>query len=256
MSTKQKPAAWIMLRGLGREIGHWYGFDELLKKTLAPTPVIALDLPGVGSENGKLPAWNIQGIMEDVRGRIPKSLPQPLGIFAISLGGMVAYEWWRQHPSEVSGLVLVNTSYQSYSNFYRRLRPSAWPIMLSSTLEKNPMERERQILKMVSQRPERYDEWAKAFAKIVEDRPVALPAIARQFKAAWTYRPPRQAPDVPSLLLSSAADAMVHPGCSLALASDWKAPIQYHPSAGHDLTLDEPQWVASAVSQFIKSTYT
>ena len=60
------------------------------------------------------------------------------------------------------------------------------------------------------------------------------PAL-RQLLAAMRYRAPRRVPPVPLLLLSGAADGLVHPACSAAVARAWRLPMAVHPDAGHDL---------------------
>jgi hypothetical protein len=46
-------------------------------------------------------------------------------------------------------------------------------------------------------------------------------------------------------------DKLVNPHCSRTLAQQWQAPLRAHDSAGHDLTLDEPDWVAQQVRDWI-----
>jgi pimeloyl-ACP methyl ester carboxylesterase len=65
--------------------------------------------------------------------------------------------------------------------------------------------------------------------------------------AAARYRAPRQAPGLPILLLASQHDKLVDSRCSQALAAAWRCPLEMHPTAGHDLPLDDPHWVAQQV---------
>jgi pimeloyl-ACP methyl ester carboxylesterase len=53
------------------------------------------------------------------------------------------------------------------------------------------------------------------------------------------------------LILSSRQDGLVHVNCSLAIASRWKCPLQLHPTAGHDLVLDDPDWVIKEVQRWL-----
>ncbi len=45
-------SAWLLLRGLGREKRHWGSFPEALERKLGAR-VLALDLPGFGTENAR-----------------------------------------------------------------------------------------------------------------------------------------------------------------------------------------------------------
>jgi pimeloyl-ACP methyl ester carboxylesterase len=65
--------------------------------------------------------------------------------------------------------------------------------------------------------------------------PVSRANALRQLLAAMRYRAPRRVPPVPLLLLSGAADGLVHPACSAAVARAWRLPMAVHPDAGHDL---------------------
>jgi pimeloyl-ACP methyl ester carboxylesterase len=67
--------------------------------------------------------------------------------------------------------------------------------------------------------------------------------MLRQLAAAAFFSPPPGPPSVPTLLLASAWDRLVSPICSQQLAVRWSLPIRLHPNAGHDLPLDDPDWV-------------
>jgi pimeloyl-ACP methyl ester carboxylesterase len=54
---------------------------------------------------------------------------------------------------------------------------------------------------------------------------------------------------VPLLLLASRGDALVDPRCSLAIAQRWACEIAMHPWAGHDLPLDDADWVVQQVRE-------
>lgn len=69
----------------------------------------------------------------------------------------------------------------------------------------------------------------------------------RQLHAAVRYRiqsPPR----VPILLLASRHDRLVDVRCSHSIARAWRCDLHEHPSAGHDLPLDDPDWVVEHVA--------
>jgi predicted alpha/beta hydrolase family esterase len=53
------------------------------------------------------------------------------------------------------------------------------------------------------------------------------------------------------LVLTSAADRMVDPSCSRALARQWGCALREHASAGHDLPLDDGAWVSEQVAQWL-----
>ena len=250
---KPDPKAVILLRGLGREVAHWNGFDNLLQKKMNGLPIIPVDLPGAGDQNSAEVPWTMRGITRDVRTRALQKSPGPFVIVAMSLGGMIAYEWWRVFPEDVTHLILINTSFGSFSPFYRRLRPSVWPGFWKSSVEKDLAKREAIMLEFLSHKPERFLDWSKAFGKVQSERPVKLTSIIRQILAAALYHPMGEKPSAKTLILASSRDDLCNPLCSMDIASRWGVKIEVHPTAGHDLTLDEPEWVAEAVNHFVNS---
>jgi len=80
--------------------------------------------------------------------------------------------------------------------------------------------------------------------------PVSRGNTLRQLLAAARFSAVKK-PAVPLLILAGAGDRMVHPSCSQRLARAWGADFALHPSAGHDLTLDDGDWVAREVKAWL-----
>ena len=59
---------------------------------------------------------------------------------------------------------------------------------------------------------------------------------------------------LPTLLLASRNDGLVDVRCSRGLAAAWKVPLVEHASAGHDIPLDDPEWVAGVVAEGLRET--
>ena len=55
---------------------------------------------------------------------------------------------------------------------------------------------------------------------------------------------------VPVLVLNGGGDRMVDPRCSQALAEGWSVPLRVNPDAGHDLTLDQGEWVLEQIGSW------
>lgn len=233
---------WILLRGWTREAAHWGDFPAHLEATLPGARVVTLDLPGCGQRHGASSPARIEAIMEACRTALAaQGQAPPFRLFGLSLGGMVAAQWAAAHPAEVAACVLVNTSMRGAP--FARLRPSAWPALLRIALARDAAAAESGILRLTSHRhaeAARIAEWAA----IRRARPVAPATAWRQLVAAARFALPARPPGVPCLVLCSAADRLVHWHCSRTLAAQWQAPLVVHPSAGHDLPLDEPAWVA------------
>ena len=84
-----------------------------------------------------------------------------------------------------------------------------------------------------------------------EENPVLTSNALRQLMAATRYRVPNVKPDVPILLLRSKNDNLVNSQSSVSLAQNWLLPIETHPLAGHDLTLDDGDWVYEKISHWL-----
>ncbi|MEI6593060.1 MAG: alpha/beta hydrolase [Holophagaceae bacterium] len=241
-------STWILLRGLVREAGHWGGFPELLAAELPEARVIALDLPGNGSLNDHFSPVSIEAMAGHCRGELARQgVPPPYHLLAMSMGGMVAAAWAVAHPEEISASVLLNTSFGAFSPLHHRLRPGAWPYLLKVLREPSDRGREELIFDLTSNlaretHPEIVDQWTA----LRTSHPVRLGNTLRQLVASARFRAPQQAP-VRTLLLLGAGDHLVNPQCSREIARHWGCPLAVHPWAGHDLTLDDPAWVAAEI---------
>lgn len=236
------PPPWILLRGWTRESGHWGDFPAQLQRALPDARVIALDLPGTGALRARESPADVAALAEDCRAQLQAAghVP-PWRLFGLSLGGMVAAHWAAAHPGEVEACVLVNTSMRGAP--LARLRPSSWPALARIVMAHDALAAERGILALTSNRPadaQRAVEWAR----IRTERPVSRRTAWRQLLAAARFELLPRPPGVALRVLCSAADRLVDPRCSHALARQWQAELAEHPSAGHDLPLDAGDWVA------------
>jgi pimeloyl-ACP methyl ester carboxylesterase len=239
-----------LLRGLAREAGHWGGFTQYLAGRLnADDKLIALDLPGNGALHTSVSPASVPAMAAAARqGLAARGVRPPYVLVAMSLGGMVALQWAHEFADEVAGCVLINTSLRGYSPFWKRLRPRHYARLCRLLLPGLPaLAREREVLAMTSGDPQRHAAMPAQWAAIEQQRPVSRGNMLRQLAAAAFFSPPPTRPQVPMLLLASAGDGLVSPSCSQRLASCWSVPIRMHPDAGHDLPLDDPDWVVRQV---------
>jgi pimeloyl-ACP methyl ester carboxylesterase len=241
---------WVLLRGLTREAGHWGEFAQRLADRLDPTDeVVALDLPGNGSRNaGNSPA-SVPAMAAACRQDLAdRGLAPPYVFVGMSLGGMVALHGAYAFAEEVSGCILINSSLRGHGAFWQRLRPRNYARLgRLLLLFLSPFERERQVLLMTSADPQRHAEVARRWGTMAMQRPVSRSNALRQLAAAARYAPPAKPPAIPLLLLASAGDGLVSPHCSARLAAQWKLALRLHPNAGHDLPLDDPDWVVEKI---------
>lgn len=242
---------WVLLRGLTREAGHWGGFVAELAAHLPGARVVCVDLPGSGARHRERSPSRIGPMVEAVRQELAgRGLPPPYHLCALSLGGMVALEWAGRHPAELAGAVLVNTSLATLNPLHHRLRLPAWPALAGLLASRNAFRRESTILRLTSAHPQEHADAPAAWAAIRKARPVSAANALRQLLAAARFEAPSEKPPVPLLLLCGAADRLVDPRCSRAIAQRWGVALAVHPAAGHDLPLDDAPWVAAQVARW------
>ena len=207
------------------------------------------DLPGCGTLHADRSPSDIAGTLAAVRDCVrPEG---PLRVLGLSLGGMVAWEWARRHPAEVAALVLINSSLGGWSPPWRRLRLAAAGQLLAASATADPLARERRIHALNSNLPDQVELRAQAWAELARRQPVLRGNVARQILAAVRFSA-EPAPDVPLLVLASARDGMVDPSASRAIAARVPgARLKEHPTAGHDLPLDDPDWVIARIREWL-----
>jgi pimeloyl-ACP methyl ester carboxylesterase len=248
-------STWVLLRGLMRESRHWGEFPMQFQNGMDAQNVVTLDFPG----NGNLYAQASSNTVAEMANHCRTQLKQlgyapPYRVLALSLGAMVAVEWSRLHPVELERMVLINTSLAPYSPFYQRLRPANYPALFRFLLSGSVAQREKLILRLTStqdrtelQREKLLEHWT-SYAR---ECPVTRANILRQLQAAMSYRAAPTTPAVPVLLLAGQNDQLVNVKCSITLAQQWGCAIKLHPTAGHDLPLDDGFWVAQQVKKWL-----
>jgi pimeloyl-ACP methyl ester carboxylesterase len=257
---------WIFLRGLSREIRHWGTFAETWRDEMPAAETIALDLPGNGHLYRLDSPSKVEALAEACRVElIRRGVPPPYHLLAMSLGAMVAVAWANRYPAEIAGCVLINTSLRPFSPFYHRLRPANYPTLLRLALFGGDAKTwEETILRLTSHlaaalAASSVESPATSSTQLLanwiayrQQCPVARRNVLRQLVAAARYRAPFAKPAARMLILASAQDALVNPRCSQALACAWHSEIAIHPSAGHDLPLDDGRWVAQQVKRWLQ----
>ena len=248
-------STWIFLRGLTRESRHWGGFPAEFHHEIPDAQVLAPDLPGNGTQNQRTSPLRIEEIAEDIRARlIEQGLPPPYYLLAMSLGAMAAISWTDRHPEEIHGCVLINTSLRPFSPVYRRLKPANYPRLLKlALLGGGEQDWESTILELTSRQNHPSTEILSHWTTYRREHPVHIRNALRQLWAAARFRAPLAKPPAPILVLTSREDALVDTSCSRQLALNWHTAFAEHPTAGHDIPLDDGPWVARQVRLWLQA---
>ncbi len=164
------------------------------------------------------------------------------------MGAMVASAWAEQHPGEIARMVLINTSSRADSRFYQRLRWRNYLRILRTAMQKDGLlVRERAILEMTARGLPQLESLARKYAAMP---PTASANFVRQIFASSLYSYP-QAPNCPVLFMASEGDNLVDPVCTRRLAGRWRAKLDVHPGADHDLPLLAPDWMIEKLRGFL-----
>ena len=246
---------WILLRGLTRESRHWGSFVGQLEAALPGSRVIALDLPGNGRLHRQRSPTRVHDMVESCRAQLrARHIEPPYRLLAMSLGAMVAVAWTSNYPYEVATQVLINTSLRPFSTFYERLRPANYGALLKLGVSgASPEAWERTIFRITSHQAggDAVEAVLPLWLAWRQVNPVSRGNALRQLVAAARFCAPHVRPVCATLVLASAQDRLVSVACSKALAAHWQCDLRIHPSAGHDLPLDDGPWVAAQVRDWL-----
>jgi len=236
-------ANWVLIRGLAREARHWDAFPEVLRKHDPKGTVLCMDPPGAGREFKRHCPTTMSGIAADMRRRWLASppAPGPWRLLTLSMGGMIGMQWCAEYPEDFKSLVLINSS-SRLSFPHHRMRLGNLPRLLEVLRSKDRLFQERRVLEMTSGAYGSDATIAKRWAEFSAECPITPQTTLRQLWAAMKFHVPPKL-RLPVIVLSSKQDTFTHPRCSRALAKHFKAPLRIHPTAGHDLSLDDPEWV-------------
>lgn len=252
--SKPTSMNWLLLKGLVREQRHWLDFPTKMEREIPGTRVHVLDLPGVGLASKEKAPFRLGKTVEHLRERwLPLVAAEagPWAVFGVSMGGMLALEWAHRFPEDFLAVVSANASAANLSMPYRRMRPPIWWGISRVGLTRDPVQRELQVLSMVTSSRSQDVELARLFAAFQRDKPVRFQTLFRQLIAAGTWRAPSKL-KAKSLILLSEGDRFVHPSCSRALALRLGAELRTHPGAGHEITMDEPEWVLRTLADVFR----
>lgn len=236
---------WIAIRGLVRGNGHWGDFPEIFKIRDSELDIELLEIPGNGTRNIEETPLDATEVIAQIKlhSRIVRE-GQKFNLMGISLGGMLALKWAELYPNEIQRVVVINTSLRQFSPLLKRLKFHQLKNLFRAIKEKAVRRREFIMLEIASNNPERSKKFINELAQFSKRYPVTLKNFMRQLILASRLRIVTDKFEVPIKVLCAANDQMVDWSCSRIIAEHFSLPIEVHPTAGHDIPLDDPEWVA------------
>lgn len=247
-----KKRTFVLLRGLGHESRHWGSFSKQLAEQKFCEKVILSELPGSGVRLKDKSYASIPKIADDIYRTYKDSWlkHRPLSIIGLSLGGMLTLELLSQHPDLFSEFFIMNSSTGKLSPFYQRMKFSAMPKILNISMEHKSELRAKLMVELSSKLKLKDEKILKEHTHILESAPVSFKTLVQQLYAAVRYKGPYREIKTPGLILTSQHDELVDYKCSKALAHHLSTDLLTHESAGHDLTLDDAEWVVEKLRDY------
>ncbi len=245
----------LLLRGLLREKRHWGEFPEILKRTLSSSglkcEVECIDLPGIGTQQGRSCPLDMDKVVQDLRARSEiLHQKQKMVIVSNSLGSMISMQWAHLYPEDIEGLVLMNTSASNLGELGERISVEALATFAKVIVHEDAAKRESLILRLVSNKysedPVKLQEWASLAMRKKDMLSLGLRQLwlAAKFKLDYKL-------DLPSLMLCSIQDRLINPTACMKVAKALGSEQRFNHSAGHDLPLDDPEWVSQEISLWL-----
>ena len=242
--------SWVLVRGLGRGIGHWATFQERIKNKFPADRFYFVDLPG----NGYLSEIETPTDLVEFTPYIIQQLKKQNYDFkdkayglGFSLGAMALVELQNFAPHFFEKIILINTSAANFSSVFKRLRPKAIFLAFQLAFVKDLAKRELKTLTVTTSLTTKTitEKYQKDVDQIIEfsQKYRSKPSnIIKQLFAASKYQFPLRR-NCRVLLLSGALDSFVSPDCSMDIENRWQCEHEIHPNAGHDLCFEDPEWV-------------
>jgi pimeloyl-ACP methyl ester carboxylesterase len=240
----KKDKGFLLIRGLTRGQGHWGDFPQLLEQK-GEAPIFYVDLPGNGERFREKSPWKIDTYTDQTRPLVKAWLEKyDLQVVAVSMGAMVMSHWISHFQQDFSKAFFINTSSRKHSKPLERFNAKG---LFHSPHILDPSQRESEILQLTSNNIQRRNKFSQIFQDYNKSHPVSLENTAAQITASAMYSFPESKPATEITFANSKADRLVNCSCSEKLAAAWQAPLVQHPSAGHDLPLDEPEWLVQQI---------
>jgi 3-oxoadipate enol-lactonase len=216
------------------------GFRERL-------PVLAPNLPGFGGTAPVGPVLTMEAAAEAVARVVGEAEVERVVVCGLSMGGYVAFEFWRRHREVVAGLVLANTRAEPDDEPTRRRREDLARRLLAEGngfLVADPPP-----LLSPDAPPEL---WERVRAIIRAQSAPAVAAASRGLAVRPDSRPDLPRIDVPTLVLTSTGDAMIPPEVTATMAERIPgARLVSIEGAGHLSNLEAPDAFNAALGEHL-----
>jgi 3-oxoadipate enol-lactonase len=211
-------------------------------------PVITVDLPGFGGAPVAEPEGWMDHAADDAAAALGGTGIDRVVVCGLSMGGYVAFSFWRRHRNLTAGLILANTradadddaAKQRRRDLAERLRREGSDFLVESPppllSERAPAEVWEQVKALMRRQP------AESIAR-------ASLAVAHRVDS----RSDLATIDVPTLAITSSADTLIPPDVTKEMASQIPgARLEVIDGAGHLSNLEAPEQFNRLIAEHAK----
>ena len=251
------PNTVVLLRGLGRWSEHWLGFEGLLVSR--GLRVITIDGRGFGkSQQTKISSkMRMVDLADDVAQILTKESPAGAHLVGLSLGGMVAISLAAMNPQLVRSLMIVNSSV-SASGMKRLTRRALVSLVKVICRTKYSYQALTEAVLSEYTTAAKKNAMAQAWSGIDGRHKIPLAQLWRQIIIASKFNGSMEMTSLrcPVTIVRCAADRFVDPSNSDFIHRQIKGSrLISHPTAGHELAVDDPEWFANVIIDFVSTPH-
>lgn len=220
--------------------------------------LIIPDLRGYGesdaelwSEN-ELPLYTMEQLADDCIGLLDRlNITEPVVVGGLSMGGYVAFAFYRKYPARVAGLILAATRAGEDTPEGKANRDRAVELAKQSG---SSAIAESMLPKMLS--PKTFSSNLELVSRVLEMMQSAslsgIIGALRGMKTRQDSTPLLQQIDIPVLILHGADDQIIPLSESQAMAASIpNARLEIIPEAGHLIPLEQPELTNASIRKFL-----
>jgi pimeloyl-ACP methyl ester carboxylesterase len=245
---KGKSPALLLIHGFPLDHRLWDAQSAALARTMR---VIAPDLRGHGASATSAGPLTMEQHADDLAALLDHLKVQRAIVAGLSMGGYVAFAFWRRHKERVQALALLDTRAEPDSVVARANRDVA----AARAQEVGAMIYSREMLLRLLAPASLADERISGAAlKMMEAQSVAgIVGDLRSLRDRADSRPTLPTITVPTLVLVGEADVLTPPtDAQTMVAAIPDARLVVIPEAGHLSPLENPKAVNAALREFVR----
>lgn len=214
--------------------------------------VIAPDLRGFGQSEDSAGAVSMEQFADDLAELLDQlGIEGPVTFCGLSMGGYIAWQFWKRHRTRVGKLILCDTRAVADSEEARQTRLKGAERVLN---EGQQFVAESMIPKMFAPITQEKDPGKLDATRrtIMMNSPMGIAAAQKGMAARPDVTSWLSEIDVPALLIVGEKDEISPPEEMQAIADAMpQAKLVVIPEAGHMAPLEQPQAVNDAIRQFL-----